>query len=42
MPNSIRRGDTLCGTIPAGGGGCASFPTEAGGYCSVNLRMREV
>ena len=33
-PNSIRRGDTLCRTIPAGGGGCASSPADAGGYCS--------
>jgi hypothetical protein len=33
-PNSMRRGDTRCGTVLAGGGGCASSPTEGGGYWS--------
>jgi hypothetical protein len=30
-PNSMRRGDTSCGTVLAGGGGWASSPTEGGG-----------
>src|SRR5438034_6692790 len=30
----MRRGDTLCGAIRAGGGGWASSPTDAGGYCN--------
>src|ERR1700736_6078855 len=33
-PNSMRRGDTSCGTVLAGGGGWASSPTEGGGYWS--------
>jgi hypothetical protein len=32
MPDSILRGDTVCGTILAGGGGWTSAPIEAGGY----------
>jgi hypothetical protein len=33
-PSSIRRGDMLWGAILAGGGGWASSPIEAGGYCT--------
>jgi hypothetical protein len=33
-PSSIRRGDMLWGAIFAGGGGWASSPIEAGGYCT--------
>ena len=33
-PNSVRRGETICGTVKAGDGGWASSPIEAGGYCN--------
>jgi hypothetical protein len=31
-PNSMRQGDTGCGSVRAGGGGWASSPIEGGGY----------